>query len=266
MRYGCKILLCTIVVFLVEITVVTSIQDINNNVRTVPNVATMTTLQGTSTRLLRPNSTKTGDADEVSQERVGLGGILSKVGDLVNKLFKGTSTADTAAIQALLRSKVHPTELFSTLRLGLGAARLDDNPELLQWFRLAAAYRKRNGDQALPDLEIYFMLLRQHQARDVESLIQKLKNTTGLKKLGISMENSLSGSWINKALKRQTGPKALFNSLRLKEAGAKLDETPLFYQWLQYVESYRTIKGYAWFGSLDMLLLFRKTIPAIERR
>ncbi|KAK1941891.1 hypothetical protein P3T76_006957 [Phytophthora citrophthora] len=179
----------------------------------------------------------------------------------MSKLFKGASSTEKAALTKLLNSNVHPKELFGTLRLGAGAAKLDDNPELLQWFRLAAAYRKKNGDQALPDLEIYFMLLRQHQSKDVTSLLQSLKNTPGLKKLGTSMENSLSGSWMKQNLKLETDPTALFNMLRLKEAGKKLDETPVFHQWLKYVDSYRTMKGDHWFSDVEMLDLFRKTMP-----
>ncbi|KAG1696601.1 hypothetical protein DVH05_022603 [Phytophthora capsici] len=238
MRYGTAILLGIIASFLGGLSVVSSLADIS-----------------------RANTSNTGDAGVRNGERIGAVGVLSKVDDWMNKLFKGISSTEKAAIKTLLNSKVHPKEVFGTLRLGAGAAKLDDNPELLQWFRLVVAYRKKNGDQALPDLEIYFTLQRQHQVNEVASLIQALKKTPGLQKLGTSMENSLSGSWINKALKRETDPKVLFNTLYLKEAGAKLDEVPVFHQWLKYVDSYRALKGDHWFGDMDMLLLFQRSMP-----
>eukprot|EP00644_Phytophthora_capsici_P006827 jgi/Phyca11/103389/e_gw1.8.258.1 len=241
MQYGNVILLGIVAVFLAGISVASSLADIDDNVRF--------------------NTSKTGDAGAGSEERVGGTSALSKLDDLMNTLLKGKSSTEKAAIQALLASKVHPKELFGTLRLGAGLSKLDDNPELLQWFRLAVAYRKKNGDQALPDLEIYFMILRQHKVNEVDSLIQALTKTPGLKKLGTSMENSLSGSWINKALKLETDPKVLFNTLHLKEAGTKLDEVPVFHQWLKYVDSYRTLKGDHWFSNLEMLALFQKSLP-----
>ncbi|KAK1942241.1 hypothetical protein P3T76_006563 [Phytophthora citrophthora] len=180
---------------------------------------------------------------------------------LINKLFKGMSSTEKAAIKAWLKSEVRPTDLFKSLRLHPGVAKLDDNPELALWFRFATAYRKKHGDQMLPDLEIYFMLLRQYPTKDVTSLLQSLKQTPGMKQLATSMEHSLSGSWIYTNLNLKTNPEDLFNTLRLKEAGSKLDEAPVFHQWLKYVDSYRSMKGNHWFNDLEMLELFRKTMP-----
>ncbi|KAL3663574.1 hypothetical protein V7S43_011464 [Phytophthora oleae] len=257
MRYGSGILL-GIVVFFAGITVISSLVDIDGNASTVPHADD---IKASSSRSLRSYTGGADEGDEGSEERVGAGDVSLKLEKWVNKLFTGTSSTEKAAIKTLLNSKVHPKDLFGTLRLSASAAKLDDNPELVQWFRLAAAYRRKNGEQALPDLEIYYILLRQHQANEVTSLIQSLKKTPGLKKLATSMENSLSGSWINKNLKLETDPKALFNTLRLKEAGVKLDETPVFHQWLKYVDSYRTTKGNHWFDDMEMLNLFRKTMP-----
>ncbi|KAG1686252.1 hypothetical protein DVH05_007026 [Phytophthora capsici] len=82
-----------------------------------------------------------------------------------------------------------------------------------------------------------------------------------MKKLAVSMEDSLSGSWINTNLDLKTDPTALFNTLRLREAGAKLDEVPVFHQWIKYVDSYRSMRGKHWFDDVEMLELFRKTMP-----
>lgn len=196
-----------------------------------------------------------------SEERVGGIDVSAKVKNLMNKLLQSTSSTKSAAIKSLLNSKIHPNELLGAIRVNGDITKLDDNPELLQWFQFAAAYRKKNGDQALPDLEIYFMLVRQYQVNEVTSLIQALTKTPGLKKLGTSMENSLSGSWISKALKRKTDPTVLFNTLHLKAAGAKLDEVPVFHQWLKYVDSYRTMMGFARFTNSEMLELFQKSMP-----
>ncbi|KAG7388566.1 hypothetical protein PHYPSEUDO_012203 [Phytophthora pseudosyringae] len=45
--------------------------------------------------------------------------------------------------------------------------------------------------------------------------------------------------------------------LRFNQAGAKLDETPAFHQWLKYVDMYRTKKGNHWFGDSDMVQLLQ---------
>ncbi|ETO69683.1 hypothetical protein F444_13779 [Phytophthora nicotianae P1976] len=216
------------------------------------------TVATSSKRFLRfdPAVRDTAGNDE---ERVGPS-WLSIVDDLTQKMTTTALTADEAQLKTWIQSQIHPHELFGILNLGKRAAQLDDNPDFVQWLRLVEAYRAKNGKTKFSDLNIYYLLLRTNSAEQLKTLPEALRQTPGLIKMGKSMEKSLSGEWIRKTLQENTYPTMVYNTLRLKEAGSKLDETPMFRQWLKYVEKYRNEKG-ALFGNTEMLLLFKNTMP-----
>ncbi|ETM41428.1 hypothetical protein L914_12781 [Phytophthora nicotianae] len=187
---------------------------------------------------------------------------LSRIDDLIHKLFK--SNPEKAQIKAWVNSDVHPKMLFDVLRLGKGTAKLDDDPNFLAWLQLVAAFRAKNGEQAFSDLDIYYLLLKTKSAEELSNLLESLQKVPAFKKLAASMQKSLSGTWIPKTLEHETNPSILFDTLRLRDAGAKLGDSPIFHQWLYYVEKYRAKRGDHWFGDIEMLALFRKTMPEDE--
>ncbi|EEY67071.1 secreted RxLR effector peptide protein, putative [Phytophthora infestans T30-4] len=221
-----------------------------------------TTIDTSSNRFLRfldaeIQDTARGDND-VDHEDRGNTPSLSKFDDLIHKVFK--SNPEKAQIEAWIQSRVHPQALFDTLRLGKSTTKLDNDPNLLLWFKLVAAFRAKNGNQAFSDLDLYYLLLKRNSAEELKILFESFLKTEGLKDLGKSMQNSLSGSWMSKTLKHETSPKIVYDTLRLQEAGTKLSDSPIFHQWLSYVQKYRAQERNHWFGDREMLDLFRKTI------
>ncbi|KAI9988438.1 hypothetical protein PInf_021850 [Phytophthora infestans] len=147
-------------------------------------------------------------------------------------MFKSSLSPDKVQIGTWVQSKVHPKDLFSTLRLGESAAKLDDNPNLLQWFRFVAPYQTKHGEKAILNLDVYYLLLETHSNQELMTLLKSLKKTPGLSKFASNIQESLSGAWVSKTLLKETSSKTAFEVLRLKEAGSKLDDTPVFHQWL----------------------------------
>ncbi|EEY61556.1 secreted RxLR effector peptide protein, putative [Phytophthora infestans T30-4] len=148
------------------------------------NVVSSSLSQGTAPKsLLRSSDSRvlTGDNND---ERATVSG-LSKIDNLMQRIRN--SRSEKAAVKVRLQSQVHPTQLFRNLHLGEGVAKLDGNQNLAQWFRLVAAYRKKNGKEAFSDLAIYYLLLKTNSEEEVTTLIQSLKNTPGLKKIGASI-------------------------------------------------------------------------------
>ncbi|KAG3024821.1 hypothetical protein PC128_g8719 [Phytophthora cactorum] len=221
----------------------------------VSNSLPKSTITTASKRLLRSY-----EAEVSGDERVNVPG-LSKLDDLVQKILKSKPSTEKAVVKAWLQSPVHPKELLRALRLGKGTMKLDANPNLLQWFRIVAAYRAKNGDQAFSDLDIYYLLLKTNSAQDLTTLFRSLKDSPGLEKIAASMQKSLSGAWVSKALQEETYPVTVYNTLRLQEAGTKLDETPIFRQWQKYVETYRAKNAVTSFTDFDMFVLLQKTMP-----
>ncbi|EEY69939.1 secreted RxLR effector peptide protein, putative [Phytophthora infestans T30-4] len=222
-----------------------------------------TTIATSSKRFLRlydaeVRDTVRGDND-VDREERGTTPLLSKVDDLIHKVFK--SNPEQAQIKAWMKSRVHPQAIFDTLRLAKSTTKLNDDPNLLLWLKLVAAFRAKNGNQAFSDLDLYYLLLKRSSGEELKILIESFRKTGALKELGKSMQKSLSGSWVSKTLQHETDPKIVYDTLRLQEAGTKLVDSPIFHQWLAYAQQYRAQKGNHWFGDDDMLDLFRKTMP-----
>lgn len=208
-------------------------------------------------------SFQTSTLREDGEDRVNVP-WLSKVDDLIQSMFKSSLSPDKVQIGTWVQSKVHPKDLFSTLRLGESAAKLDDNPNLLQWFRFVAPYQTKHGEKAILNLDVYYLLLETHSNQELMTLLKSLKKTPGLSKFASNIQESLSGAWVSKTLLKETSSKTAFEVLRLKEAGSKLDDTPVFHQWLKYVEAYRAKRGTVMFGDIDMFSLLQKTMPERE--
>ncbi|KAG3115636.1 hypothetical protein PI125_g5360 [Phytophthora idaei] len=148
----------------------------------VSNSLPKSTITTASKRLLRSY-----EAEVSGDERVNVPG-LSKLDDLVQKIVKSKPSTEKAVVKAWLQSPVHPKELLRALRLGKGTMKLDANPNLLQWFRIVAAYRAKNGDQAFSDLDIYYLLLKTNSAQDLTTLFRPLKDSPGLEKIAANWE------------------------------------------------------------------------------
>ncbi|KAF4140921.1 RXLR phytopathogen effector protein WY-domain [Phytophthora infestans] len=222
-----------------------------------------TTIATSSNRFLRLLDTEVQDTvrgdNDVDREDRGNTPSISKVDDLIHKVFK--SNPEKAQIEAWMKSRVHPQALFATLRPGKSTTKLDNDPDLLLWFKLVAAFRAKKGNKAFSDLDLYHLLLKKNSAEELNILFESFLKTGGLKDLGKSMQKSLSGSWMSKAIKHETSPTIVYDTLRLREAGTKLGDSPIFHQWLSYVQKYRAQERNHWFGDREMLDLFRKTMP-----
>ncbi|ETK95988.1 hypothetical protein F441_22878 [Phytophthora nicotianae CJ01A1] len=81
-----------------------------------------------------------------------------------------------------------------------------DQSILLEWFMFVKALRAKKGDRAFSDLQIYHLLLKTHSAQEVTTLLETAKTTPGLKKIATSVQKSLSGEWISKALRKTLTP------------------------------------------------------------
>ncbi|POM78226.1 Secreted RxLR effector peptide protein [Phytophthora palmivora] len=191
------------------------------------------------------------------EERVDTEGLASRVAALTSRIFKSSSSPQNQ-VQRWMQYQFHPQELFGALRLGNAAARVDDNTNLLEWLRYIVAFRSKKGEQAFSDLDLYYLLLKTNSADELTTLFQSLNKTPGLTQLAASMQKLLSGSWVSKSLRKMENPEDVYKMLQLESAGAKLGDTPMFPQWLKYVEMYRARKGYS---DWNMLHLFLKTMP-----
>lgn len=227
-----------------------------------PRPLSTATFATSSERFLRFDTVARDTAGN-DEERVGPS-WLSKVDDLMHKMVTSSLSAEEAQLKVWIQSQIHPRELFGVLSLGKRAAKLDDNPDFVQWLRLVKDFRANKGNQAFSDLDIYYLLLKTNSPEQLKLLFETLRHTPGMTKIGASMEKSLSGNWIRKALEQDTYPTIVYNTLRLKDAGTKLDDTPMFRQWLEYVEKYWNKNAGAFFGDTQMLTLFQKTMTEEE--
>ncbi|KAG3074443.1 hypothetical protein PI125_g21992 [Phytophthora idaei] len=187
----------------------------------VPNSLSTSTIAPSSKRFLRPYDTAAWDTVD-SEEKAGAS-LLSKLDDLKQKISKFSSSVEKANIKARLKSQVHPSDLLGTLRLGNGTAKLDDNPNLVQWFRLVEAYRAKNGEQAFSNFDMYFLLLKTNSPEQLKTLPESLEKIPGLKKISESMKN-----W----LKSPESPEKVFNDLRLAKANMDaFGDNSMLIQW-----------------------------------
>ncbi|KAG3234355.1 hypothetical protein PI124_g20590 [Phytophthora idaei] len=189
----------------------------------VPNSLSTSTIAPSSKRFLRPYDTAAWDTVD-SEEKAGAS-LLSKLDDLKQKISKFSSSVEKANIKARLKSQVHPSDLLGTLRLGNGTAKLDDNPNLVQWFRLVEAYRAKNGEQAFSNFDMYFLLLKTNSPEQLKTLPESLEKIPGLKKISESMKN-----W----LKSPESPEKVFNDLRLAKANMDaFGDNSMLIQWFR---------------------------------
>ncbi|KAG6945010.1 hypothetical protein JG688_00016789 [Phytophthora aleatoria] len=165
-------------------------------------------------------------------------------------MFKSSSPVEEANIKAFLQFR---GDLFGGLRLGNGAAKLDDNPDFVKWFQLVKAYCAKNGEQAFSDFDIYFLLLKTNSPEQLKTIPESLQKISGLQKISESMKN-----W----LKSLESPEKVFDDLHL--AKAKMDavnDNSVLIQWFRYIEVYRDITKKNVFSDVEILNFLREAKP-----
>ncbi|KAF1781490.1 hypothetical protein JG687_00018583 [Phytophthora cactorum] len=214
----------------------------------VPNSLSTSTIAPSSRRFLRSYDTAAWDTVD-SEEKAGAS-LLSKVDDLMQKIFKSRSPVEEVNMKAFLQFRGN---LFGGLRLGNGAATLGDNPKFVKWFKLVMEYRAKYGEQAFSDLEIHFLLLKTNSPEQLKTLLESLQKTPGLQKISKSMKN-----W----LKSPQSPENVFDDLRLATAKMDgLDDNSVLIQWFRYIEVYKDITKKNVFSDVEILNFLRKAKP-----
>ncbi|POM71278.1 Secreted RxLR effector peptide protein [Phytophthora palmivora] len=103
-------------------------------------------------------------------------------------------------------------------------------------------------------------MLRLDKDVEMEERIDPKNPIPSMENYARKVKDSVSQSWISSSLAKETNPMVVFNSLNLQKAGKHLDEVPMFYQWLEYVNLYRLQRRDESFGDPYMLHLFQKAM------
>ncbi|KAG6603143.1 RxLR effector protein [Phytophthora cinnamomi] len=117
-----------------------------------------------------------------------------------------------------LMSRTHPKDVFSLLRLGEKTMRLDDNPQLLEWFRYGERYKTSTKKPFRYDEAYKLLKETRTQDGDLAQLFESLKRTSDLKQLGTKLQSS----HFDDMIAHEVRPDALVSQMGIVDSSSTL--------------------------------------------
>lgn len=195
--------------------------------------------------------------------------------------ISGIAMIDDLAYKWALKNTRDPMDAFQRLHVVKTGGKLEGNKEFIRWLQYVNRYKATRRVKFGED-ELLSLLMKTRAEEELVSLFQSLRQYPDITKMASDMQASMilssasSHRLINEAwlMSRET-PGEVFKILRLGDNSiSRLENNPLFIQWLRYVTMYRAVHGRIWkhylsvsrlYHNLNFLIQSLQNFPDLEK-
>jgi hypothetical protein len=151
-------------------------------------------------------------------------------------LESSAATLQAELMQHWLALRTEPSQVLTLLNLEKAGDDLLANPLFGTWTKYADDFRAKFPDE---ETSLMAALMRYYKEDDLATMAARSYGVPGAKKAAERVQAELFTSW----MQARKNPYRLFLELRLRNAGDKVFESPLFSFWTRYFDDFTKFSG-----------------------